>query len=155
MPLARYFSCVGGVLLALLFTLDACFPELPVAARAKVYPPVIRIYSIEKLPERIVYDTSLPTIVPVAVAATTPEPNVQLSERITEAPADPKEREAFAMLSTSVERLQASNARMQELKPRHHRKVVRKRASAPRIAMARQSQFGQSGQFGWFGRNFW
>jgi len=153
MPLARYFSLVGGVLLALLFLLDAGFPELPVAARAKVYPPVIRIFSIEKLPERIVYDTSLPTIVPVVAA--TPEGVVDAPERIAEAAAGAKEREAFAMLPTSVDRSQASGAAMQELKPRHHRKVARKRAPAPRIAMARQPQFSQFGQSGWFGRSFW
>ncbi len=70
MPLARYFSFVGGVLLALLFILDACFPKLPVAAKAKVYLPVIRIYSDRKWPERIVYDTSLPTPVPTSIATT-------------------------------------------------------------------------------------
>ena len=72
MPLARYFYLVGGVLLALLFILDASFPKLPVAAKAKVYLPVIRIYSDRKLPERIIYDTSLPTIVPTQVGPVNP-----------------------------------------------------------------------------------
>ena len=96
MPLARYCSFVGGVLLALLFILDACFPKLPVAAKAKVYPPVIRIYSDRKWPERIVYDTSLPTIVPNPVA--TAEKIAQAPETVAEASSDAKEREAFAML---------------------------------------------------------
>lgn len=69
MPLTRYFSYVGGVLLALLFILDACFPKLPIAARPKVYSPVIRIYSDRKWPDKIVYDTSLPTVVPVQVVS--------------------------------------------------------------------------------------
>ena len=56
MPFARYFYLVGGVLLALLFILDASFPKLPVAAKAKVYPPVIRIYSDRKSPERVIAD---------------------------------------------------------------------------------------------------
>ncbi|MDB5875829.1 MAG: hypothetical protein JWQ07_5271 [Ramlibacter sp.] len=146
MPLTRYFSYVGGVLLALLFILDACFPELPVAAKTRVYPPVIRIYSDEKWPERIVYDTSLPTIVPIAVA--TAERIVPAAAKIAEASLATNEEAAFAMLPASVDRLQASNTRMPEVKPRHYRRIPRKRASAPRVAMARQPQFG------WFGRNF-
>ena len=62
MPLARYFYFVGGVLLALLFILDATLPTFPVVEeKAKANPPVIRIYSDRKWPERIVYDTSAPT----------------------------------------------------------------------------------------------
>jgi hypothetical protein len=147
MPLARYFSLVGGVLLALLFVLDACFPELPAVAKAKVYPPVIRIYSDEKWPERIVYDTSLPTIVPAPVA--TAEPIVLAPAKMAEASSATREQEAFAMLSVSIDRWQASDTAMHEAKPRHQRRIVRKRAPAPRIAMAR------SPQFGWLGRNFW
>ena len=148
MPLARYCSLVGGVLLALLFILDACFPKSPVAARAKVYPPVIRIYSDRKWPERIVYDTSLPAIVPNPVATAeemAPEP-----ETVAEASSDAKQREAFAMLpSPSADRMQASVARMQEPRPRHHSRIVKKHAPPPRVVMARQQQFG------WFERSFW
>jgi hypothetical protein len=147
MPLARYFSIVGGVLLALLFVLDACFPGPPVAAKAKVYPPVIRIYSDANWPERIVYDTSLPTFVPVPIA--TADWIALAPEKIAEASYGAKEQQAFAMLPSSVDRLHASNAKMRELKPRHHRKIARKHAPAPRIAMVRQPQFG------WFSRNFW
>jgi len=147
MPLARYFSVVGGVLLALLFILDACFPKLPVVAKTKVYLPVIRIYSDRKWPERIVYDTSLPTTVSTPIVAT---------EGITLAPtviaavsAAAREREAFAMLSPADDRSKASNTKMREMKPRYHRKIARRRAPAPTLAMARQPQFG------WFGGNFW
>ena len=147
MPLARYCCFVGGVLLALLFILDACFPKLPIAAKAKVHPPVIRIYSDPKWPERIVYDTSLPTIVPISVA--TAEEIAPTLETIPEASSGTKEREAFAMLPSSSDRLQAPGARMQAPKSRHHSKIVRKRAPAPRVVMARHLQFG------WFDRNFW
>jgi hypothetical protein len=146
MPLARYCSFVGGVLLALLFILDACFPKFPVAAKAKVYPPVIRIYSDRKWPERIVYDTSLPTIVPITIAAA--EEIAPTLETIPEA-SDAKEREAFAMLPSSADRSQVAGARTQEPKPRHHSKIARKRAPAPRVVMARHQQFG------WFERSFW
>jgi len=70
MPLARYFFFVGGVLLALLFIADACLPNLPVADRASTDLPVIRIHSNRKWPERVVYDTSLPTIIPAQIANT-------------------------------------------------------------------------------------
>src|SRR4051794_108329 len=143
MPLARYLSFVGGVLLALLFILDACFPELPVVAKPKVHPPVIRIYSDEKWPERVVYDTSLPTIVPVAVA--TAERIVPVPAKLAEAFLATKEEAAFAMLPASVDRLRASSTGMQEAKPRHYRWIARKRVSSPRISMARQAQFSRFG----------
>ena len=144
MPLARYFSFVGAVLLALLFILDACFPKLPVAAKAKVYLPVIRIYSDQKWPERIVYDTNLPTIVPKSTAST--EGTIPASETIADASTGAKERDSLAMLPPSTDRLQASNTKMRELKPQHRRKIARKRTPAPMVAMARHLQFG------W---NFW
>ena len=65
MPLMRYFGFVGSALLLLLFALDWYLPQPVVKpVRAVTEKPVIRISSIEKLPERVVIDTSLPTIVP-------------------------------------------------------------------------------------------
>jgi hypothetical protein len=60
MPLARYFSFVGGVLLTLLFILDAYLPKIPVREKATANLPIIRIHSERKWPERIVFDTSAP-----------------------------------------------------------------------------------------------
>src|SRR5882672_4608164 len=81
MPVARYFLLVGGVLLALLFALDALAPQqVAVAGNAapSINKTVVRIRSDQKLPERVVYDTSLPTIVPPAaktqIAAAPPAP---------------------------------------------------------------------------------
>ena len=71
MPVARYFLFVGGVLLALLFALDAFAPQqMAVAGNAapSIDKTVVRIRSDQKLPERVVYDTSLPTIVPPAAS---------------------------------------------------------------------------------------
>ena len=71
MPVARYFLFVGGLLLALLFALDASPPQqTAVAGNAapSINKTVVRILSDQKLPERVVYDTSLTTIVPPAVA---------------------------------------------------------------------------------------
>ncbi len=149
MPLVRYFYFVGGVLLALLFIFDACLPIPPVAEKVEVYLPVIRIHSGHKWPERIVYDTSLPTPASTSIAST--DNIIQAPEPIVDASAGSKEKQAFAMLPSSADRLQASNVKKPEPKPQHHRKAVRKRApvQAPMFAMARQQQFG------WFGRNFW
>src|SRR5882672_4659807 len=61
MPLARYFLYVGGVLLTLVFILDACLTKLPVMESAHVNSPIIRIRSDRKWPERIVFDTTPPT----------------------------------------------------------------------------------------------
>ena len=71
MPVARYFLFVGGMLLALLFALDAFAPQQMVVAgnaASSIHKTVVRIRSDQKLPERVVYDTSLPTIVPPAAA---------------------------------------------------------------------------------------
>ena len=89
MPVARYFLFVGGVLLALLFGVDAFAPKEPlgtsVATATPVENPTLRIRSDRKWPERVVYDTSLPTIVPpktettVAAAVPSPEPVPEMS----------------------------------------------------------------------------
>ena len=65
MPLGRYFASVGSVLLALLYLADWYLPRqdaMPAGADAD--RTVIRLHSAHKWPERIVIDTSLPTIVP-------------------------------------------------------------------------------------------
>ena len=68
MPLVRYFLFVGGVLLTLVFILDAWLTELPVMERSHANSPVIRIHSDRKWPERIVFDTTLPAIAPAQTA---------------------------------------------------------------------------------------
>jgi hypothetical protein len=65
MPIGRYIAWVGASLLALLFVADWYPPKsLPEPARDAINRPVIRIASIRQPPERIVIDTSQPTIVP-------------------------------------------------------------------------------------------
>jgi len=65
MPIGRYIAWVGASLLALLFVVDWYLPKsLPEPARDAINRPVIRIASIQHPPERIVIDTSQPTIVP-------------------------------------------------------------------------------------------
>ena len=65
MPLIRYFSFVGSALVLLLIGLGWCFPQPATAPLGSVSNgPNIRIASAEQLPERVLIDTSLPTIVP-------------------------------------------------------------------------------------------
>src|SRR4029078_8633993 len=73
MPVARYFLFVGGVLLALLLAVDAFSPQQVAVASnsaASIDKTVVRIRSDQKLPERVVYDMTLPPIVPPPAAKT-------------------------------------------------------------------------------------
>jgi hypothetical protein len=65
MPIGRYIAWVGASLLILLFVANWFLPQ-PLAERSAAAPnrPIIRIASMQQPPERIVIDTSLPTIVP-------------------------------------------------------------------------------------------
>ena len=65
MPIGRYIAWVGASLLALLFVADWYLPKpLPETAGDGINRPVIRIASVQQPPERIIIDTSQPTIVP-------------------------------------------------------------------------------------------
>jgi hypothetical protein len=101
MPLARYFLFVGGVLLALLFVSGWMLPKLPMAESADlgVERSFLKINSGRKWPERIVFDPSIPTVVPAQIA--TAEDTV--APPATDAAADDsaKERDAFAQLEPS------------------------------------------------------
>src|SRR6476659_41423 len=83
MPVARYFLYVGGVLIALLFAINAILPpEAAVHSAPGIDRSTVRIRSAQKLPERVVYDTSLPSIVlpaanvEIAAALAAPAPGL-------------------------------------------------------------------------------
>jgi hypothetical protein len=147
MPLARYFSFVGGVLLALLFILDAYLPKIPVHETADPSLPVIRIHSERKWPERIVFDTSVPTIVPAQIASSeqrTPLPGTASDVSVKE-----RGREALAQMQPSdTKQLQPSSPKKRELKPQRRSRIART-YSPPYFTSARQWQFG------WFGQSLW
>ena len=69
MPIARYFIFVGGTLAALLLIADWCLPTPPAmfAKQLVIDRSIIRIRSAHKWPEKIVLDTSQPTITAPAV----------------------------------------------------------------------------------------
>jgi hypothetical protein len=130
MPLMRYFVWVGSVLLALLFIADACLPKFPTAGKTDALPPGIRIYSDQKWPERIVYDTSAPML--------RPAPAVN-PEAAGSAPpvASPKLREALAELPP-----QPANPKKPEGTLQRQHKFAKKHAAKPVWLAARRSPFG-------------
>lgn len=143
MPVARYFLFVGGVLLALLLAIDAFVPQQAVVASQaasqaapSVDKTVVRIRSDQKLPERVVYDTSLPTIVPSAT-------NIQVAA----APAQPA-ADASAQARVRDTFAQFVPAESKKLEPQRKRKVAKARANPP-VRVAQQSPFGFFGSPGW------
>jgi hypothetical protein len=124
MPLGRYFLFVGGTLLALLFAVNAYLPS-PVDAGATVaddaFRPVVRIHSTQKLPERIVIDTSIPTIVP--------PPTV-----VAQAPAKAPVLNAMAQISPSEAK--GAEPRKPELKAPPKRRVAKRQVRQPMLAYA-------------------
>ena len=101
MPLVRYFVFVGAALLTLLFVVDSYLPKLPAVERtnAEANLSAIRIRSDRKWPERVVFDTSLPTITPATTGMA--EANVPAPAGGADLPAKVRVREAFAQLTSS------------------------------------------------------
>ena len=146
MPVARFFLFVGGVLLAVLFALDAFAPQQMAVAdntAPSINKTVVRIRSDQKLPERVVYDTSLPTIVP-PVAMT----------RIAAAPAAPADVSAPAQARDTFAQFVPAEAKKLEKQPEpqapRKRKIAKIRPAQP-MRVAQQQHFG----FGFFGSNAW
>jgi hypothetical protein len=143
MPVARYFLFVGGVLLALLFALDAFAPQqMAVAGNAapSIDKTVVRIRSDQKLPERVVYDTSLPTIVPPAasiqIAAAPPVADVSAQARV---------RDTFAQfVPTAAKKLE----KQPEPQAPRKRKIAKIRPAQP-MRVAQQQHFGFFGSGTW------
>jgi hypothetical protein len=144
MPVARYFMFVGGVLLALLFLIDAYSPSVVANhAAPSIDRSVVRIRSDQKLPERVVYDTSLPTIVP-------PAPKVQVAA----APQPPVAVDPIAQVHVrdSFAQFVPVDAKKPEPQVQRKRRVARVHVNPPmRFA---QQQFPQQQHFGFFG-NTW
>jgi len=142
MPVARYFLFVGGVLLALLFLVDAYVPSQAVVA-SHAAPSIdrnaVRIHSDQKLPERVVYDTSLPTIVPPAPTtqvAAAPRPPV--AANIT---AEARVRDTFAQFVPA-------EARKPEPQVQRKRRIAKARSTQP-MRLAQQSHYGFFGGPSW------
>ena len=137
MPLGRYFALIGGVLLALLFLADRYLPQ-PAATphRAHVDRTVIRLQSDHRWPERIVIDTSLPTIVP-------PPARIVEAPPLESTPNARSPRNAFA-LATPVQA--AAPAIAPKPAPKHRTRAARTRGH---ITSFEVSGFGNSLPAGW------
>lgn len=141
MPVARYFLLVGGVLLALLFLSNEVLPQLPVAERVAETGPnksVIRINSDRKWPERVVFDTNMPTIAPALVAKAEPAAPTPVAD------VSPQSRglQAFAQL-------QPSEPTKPEPKPQRKRKIAKTRVAPSMVVVAQQPRFGFFGNATW------
>ena len=92
-PISRYIALVGSLLLAMLFIANWLLPMDPTlsATSEQADKQIIRIKSDRKWPERIVFDTSAPTIVPQK------SPVIADGPVVTNPP-----REAFALLNAPV-----------------------------------------------------
>ncbi|AMA58740.1 hypothetical protein [Bradyrhizobium sp. CCGE-LA001] len=174
MPIFRYFIFVGGALLALLFAADFMLPTAPVAqavATATNDQPLIRIRSDRHLPERVVLDTSQPTIAAPAVktaSVVVPQPPGAdgASAALAEVSAKARVRETFAQF-TPAPKADTAAAKKADAKPQLQAQA--QPAPAPqaqppkrRVARAhsvpqqqdRPMMMAQRPQFGFFG-NTW
>jgi hypothetical protein len=133
MPLVRYFFFVGGALLALLFVFDAYAPPLAVADRTEAAAdfPVIRINSDRKWPEPVIFDTSMPAIIPAQLA--TAGADVPTPTTIAAVSAGGRVRDAFAQFSPA-------DPKKPEPKLPPKRKIAKSRPAT--VLAAQQPRFG-------------
>lgn len=142
MPLARYFFFVGGVLLALLFIVGSVLPQLPTVVGTDIGTgkPFVRISSERKWPERVVFDTSTPSIASVPIATTEQAVPTPSPEPVAEVSA--KARDAFAQL-------QLTDQKKPESKSHRKRRIAKKKFAPPAVLVAQQPRFG------FFGNSIW
>ena len=149
MPVARYFLFVGGVLLALLLAIDSLVPQQAIVASQaapSVNKTIVRIRSDQKLPERVVYDTSLPSIVPPTVTAQAVAPPVPA---VASAAAQARVRETFAQFVPP-------EAKKPDPQVQRKRKVARSRPGPPmQFGQSPQLRVAQQSHIGFFGGPSW
>lgn len=153
MPIFRYFIFVGGALLALLFAADFVFPAAPVAqvvAAAGNDQPLIRIRSNQHLPERVVLDTSQPTIAGPAVntAAADPQPPVQegSSSAFAEMSAKTRVRETFAQFTPAPKAETAVARKSETAQPQVPQAQASPVQAQPKRKIVRTQQAPQPGR---------
>jgi len=140
MPLLRYFTYVGGALVALLFVVSYLFPEAQTVAHQDVTRPNIRITTDRVGPPRVDFDTSVQT-----AAAPTLPPGVMLLQ----APALQARAQLIAPPSPPAAgpvKTEAKNEPRNEIK---RTKVARRTASYPHYAAYPYSYGYQYQPFRW------
>jgi hypothetical protein len=140
----------GGVLLALLLAIDAFVPQQAIVASEaapSVNKTIVRIRSDQKLPERVVYDTSLPTIVPPPTM--TAQAVAPLVPAAGDATAQTRVRETFAQYVPA-------EAKKPEPQVQRKRKIAKIRPAQPmQFGQQPQMRVAQQSQFGFFGGPRW
>jgi hypothetical protein len=146
MPLARYFLFVGASLLTLLFVVDAYLPKLPDAEQtnAAAGVSVIRIHSDRKWPERVVFDTTVPSITPATTGMVEAKAKDSAPTSVADVSPKVRVRDVFAQLPFS----QPADLRKPEPKPKR-KAVARSHPGSRPILVAQQPRIG------FFGNNIW
>jgi len=143
MPIFRYFMFVGGALLALLFAADFVWPTSPVAQTvgvASYEQPLIRIRSDRHLPDRVVLDTSQPTIAaPVVKTAGAPSQADVLADLAAKA----RVRDTFAQFNPATD---AAAAKKVDAKPQAQVAQTQTPQALPKRKVARAHPAPQRGQ---------
>jgi hypothetical protein len=135
MPLGRYFLYVGGALLALLLVLNAYLPspEAASATATEYSRPVLRIRSAQKLPERIVIDTSIPTIVPAPTVVAEAKPPAKIPALDALAQISPSDLKSADLKSADLKK---ADLKKPEPKAPPKRRVAKRTVRQPMVAFA-------------------
>jgi hypothetical protein len=144
-PLGRYFIFVGGTLAMLLFIVNWCLPTPPMFAvhQRDIDRTMIRIRSAHKWPEKVVLDTSHPTMAPQTVEK---PPAAQSVQPVSDEARNQSNLEAMAQLKPDIQPAPADHPTSQA--KRGAARIVRsKRRVALRLAGAEPG--GSCCQFGW------
>jgi hypothetical protein len=164
MPLLRYFLFVGGTLIALLLVANAAFPAMPFPQNltsVSDHPPV-RIHSERRLPERVVFDTSVtppqasaapPAMaqvqaqIPAPVVAQAPikpvTPEISAKARVREAFAQlPPDQDVFEPKMTDMATVVVPEPKMYPARQPQKKIVAKPHTSRPTIIVAQQPRSG-------------
>jgi hypothetical protein len=149
MFVARYFLYVGAALLALLFVVSAELPSSPAVEAANTGTDVtIRIHSDRKWPERVVFDTNAPTIVPAPTQTASNAPVAPAPVQVASVSTKVTARDAFAQLTPA-------DLKKPEAKRVQKHKVAKRRVSPPTMLPPPTMLMAQRPQFGLFANNIW
>lgn len=143
MPVLRYFLFVGAALLALLFVVGGELPPSSAVATTDTGSDLstIRIHSDRKWPERVVFDTSAPTIVPAPTQTSSITPAGASPAQAADASTKVTARDAYAQVTPS-------DLKKPEAKPQK-RRVAKRRVGPPAMLVAQRPQVGL------FANNIW
>ena len=156
MPLLRYFLFAGGSLLALLLVANAALPAVPTdgSLTSGTDLPPIRIHSERKLPDRVVFDTSVVTptqaaAAPVVVAQAKPRAQAPVQPGMAEISAEARVREAFAQLPPAEDSFEPRMSDMATVvvpepkmytarQPARHKVAAKPRSGRPMLIVAQR-----------------